>query len=166
MQLQSGVCGHKRVQSRDGTPSASCSFPHPPSFQTSSRTLFANANHPLQTSEPPGLWERMWPCPREACLRPRSAGGAPRRPWQACLWLGWGRPHGVRALEAGGASPAVWAGSRVSFVRVHAGSSPGRTTRREGASPSPPAPALGRQLVRPGPILTRRPGCSGAIIGH
>lgn len=79
-----------------------------------------------------------------AATRGESAGG-----WQGKSGsVGQGRGEGL-------------AGSRVSFVRVHVVSSPGRTTRHEGASPGAPAPALGCQLVRPGPILTQRPGCSG-----
>lgn len=45
----------------------------------------------------------------------------------------------------------------VSFMRVHAVSSPGWTSRREGASPGPPPHAHGHQLISPGAILTRRP---------
>ena len=82
----------------------------------------------------------MWPCPREA---PHVVRG--RRVWRGKSGsVRWGWVEG-RAV------------SRVSFVRVHAVSSPGWTSRREGASPGPPPHAHGRQLISPGPILTRRP---------
>ena len=121
-----GVRGHKRVQSRDRTLSASGSSPAPPvSSQVPGRSS--------QTRITPFKQVNPLVCGR-GC-GPAACGGAPRRPWQACLWSGrerWRLAGQVRQCGPGPGRAGALAGPR-EFVRAHAVSSSGQAPSRHGA---------------------------------
>ena len=169
MQLQSGVCGHKSIQSRDGTLSAFCRSPRPPSSQTSSRdallkriafTCFKRVN-PLLCGKERGLAQGRPGFARGLREAPHVIRGRRVSGWGGAGHSGSeaGAPPASAGGRRGKSGNASWgqvegpAVSRVSVLR-------GCTTRREGASPGPPPHAHGHQIISPGPILTRRPRCS------